>query len=150
MNLTEHFSYAELVHSDLAERHSIQNMPTDPHITANLFFLAEGLERCRAVLGRPMYVTSGYRSPRLNAIVRGARNSAHMTGLAADFKVPDMTARDVCLILRAHPEIGFDQIIHEGSWTHIAFPAEGDAPRASVLTAIFTPGYPVTYREGIA
>lgn len=147
--MTPHFTFAELVQSDLAERHSIPNLP-GPHETGNLYLLAEGLEKCRAILGKPMVISSGYRSQRLNALVRGARNSAHQYGLAADFRVPGMEARDVCMVLKDHHEIGFDQLIHEGTWTHIAFPQEHRPPRFKLLTAIFTPGFPTTYQEGIA
>lgn len=148
--MTPNFTYAELIQSDIAERFGIDNTPDDPHVVSNLYVLASGLERCRAILDKPMIITSGYRSPRLNALVKGARSSAHLSGLAADFRVPGMSARDVCLLLKDHRHIGFDQLIHEGSWTHIAFPAEHRPPRYSVLTAVFRTGAPTTYQEGIA
>ncbi|MDR1020422.1 MAG: peptidase M15 [Synergistaceae bacterium] len=42
------------------------------------------LEEFRSALGRPVVITSGYRCPRHNAAVGGARRSLHLTGRAAD------------------------------------------------------------------
>jgi zinc D-Ala-D-Ala carboxypeptidase len=149
MNLTEHFTLDELLASDMALRHSINNVPADPHITGNLHVLASGLERVRAILARPMVITSGYRNERVNKLVGGSRNSAHLRGLAADFKVPGMSARDVCLIIQNHASIGFETLIMEGTWTHIDFTDAARAPDGTVLTAHFIPGHPTSYSKGI-
>jgi len=151
MNLSANFTLAELVASDYAQRHGINNMPTDPHVLGNLHVLAAGLERCRAILGQqPMIITSGYRSAAVNTAVGGSRRSAHMRGLAADFRVPGMNPRSVCMVLQEHPEVGFDQLIYEGTWTHIAFPENNRKPTGTVLTAIFKPGKPTAYIQGVA
>lgn len=150
MNLSAHFTLAELVASDYALRHGIANTPTDPHVLGNLHVLADGLERCRAILGQPMIISSGYRCPEVNAAVGGSAKSAHMRGLAADFRVPGMNPRAVCLALQDHPEVGFDQLIYEGTWTHIAFPENRHDAGGVVLTAIFKPGKPTTYIQGVA
>lgn len=44
----------------------------------------EAFERMREVIGRPLIVTSGYRSPEHNAAVGGATKSQHMLGTAID------------------------------------------------------------------
>ena len=114
MNLTEHFTLAELTLSEYAIRHCINNQPTDADVLENLHTLADGLERVRQVLRLPIYVTSGYRSPKTNSGVNGSRTSAHMRGLAADIVLPGMNARDVCLKIQgAAAFIGFDQCIYE-------------------------------------
>ena len=46
------------------------------------------LEALRAMWGRPIIVTSGYRCPEHNAWVKGAPESLHMMGQAADVVVP--------------------------------------------------------------
>ena len=46
--------------------------------------LMDALEEMRSRLGKPMIVTSGYRSPAHNRRVGGAKNSQHMYGRAAD------------------------------------------------------------------
>lgn len=61
---------------------------TPPRIAVELGKLARDLEVLRAKLGRPLGVLSGYRCPAHNKAVGGARLSQHMTGKAADIKVP--------------------------------------------------------------
>lgn len=146
MMLTPHFSLEELIRSDVAVRKGIANLP-DEQIIENLKILALGLERIRAILGVPMQITSGYRSPKLNSAVGGSKNSAHMQGFAADFIAPRFgDPKDVCAEIMAHgAEINFDQLINEGKWVHIGFAEE---PRHQVLTAHFSHGG-VTYSRGL-
>lgn len=149
MKLTEHFTFDELVASELGLRHGIPNLPEDTHITGNLHVLARGLERVRLILNRPMVITSGYRSPRVNALAGGARESAHLSGLAADFRVPGMSAREVCLAIKDHASIGYQQLINEGHWTHVSFTDQQTvAPAMETLTAHFHGGR-ATYTKGI-
>lgn len=150
MKLTPHFTLEELVASQTAARRGIDNTP-GPDVLKNLGILAEGLERARALLGAPMLISSGYRCPALNTAVGGARNSAHKSGLAADFIAPGYgTPIQVCRLLEVHAaEIGFDQLIQEGTWVHIGFPAPNAAPRREVLTANFGAGG-TTYSKGLS
>ena len=150
MNLTANFTLEELTASDYAIRHGINNHPVDHTVLSNLHVLADGLERVRAALRMPIFVSSGYRSAKVNSGVGGAKSSAHMLGLAADIHMPGVSPRDVCKALIQHPEIGFDQLISEGTWTHISFPEPEHEPAGMVLTAIFKAGQPTTYVKGIA
>lgn len=132
--LTEHFSLEELTHSDTANARGIDNEPP-PEILANLVKTAELLEEVRRLLGGPITVTSGYRSPALNAAVGGVTKSAHLTGQAADFGCPGFgDPLKVCHAIAAS-SIAFDQLIHEwvggAHWVHIAW---RDDPRRELLT----------------
>lgn len=49
--------------------------------------LLDGLDELREHLGRPIYVSSGYRCPEHNAEVGGVPNSQHVLGNAADIYV---------------------------------------------------------------
>ncbi len=146
--LTEHFSLAELVTSEMAARHDIDNTPP-PEVLANLRdVLAPGLERVREALAHQVViVTSGYRSRVLNAVVNGSRESAHIIGLAADIICPRYgSPLEVCLAIVASG-IAFDQVIAEGpGWCHISF---AGAQRHQALTAHFFPSG-VTYTPGLA
>lgn len=151
MKLTDHFTLEELTGSDYAVRYGLDNTPS-PDVLHNLGLLAQQLEKVRALLeNKPVIVTSGYRSPEVNRKVGGAKNSAHLSGLAADIKVPDYgTPLQVCRLLESYADtLGFDQLIQEGTWTHIAFPAKNTAPRREVLTARFT-STGVSYSRGLA
>lgn len=148
MMLTIHFALAELTHSQTADRRGIDNTPTD-EIVENLMSLAQTLERVRVLLGsRPIVISSGYRSPDLNRAVGGARNSAHLYGLAADFICPGYgTPLQICKAIAASG-IDFDQLIQEGTWVHLGLSQPGQKSRRQVLTANFSSGA-ATYREGL-
>lgn len=134
--LSEHFSLAELTASSTAQRLGIDNTPgleTITHLTA----LAGGLEQVRKLLCAPIHIDSAYRSPALNTAVRGAKDSAHLQGFAADFVCPQFGTPQEIAKLIAKSSIVFDQLIQEGTWVHISF-----APklRRQVLTAHFGAG----------
>lgn len=150
MNLTNNFTLGELTASDFAIRHGINNVPQDAEILENLQLLAQGLERVRAVLNKPVLVNSGYRCPKLNSSIGGAKSSYHLKGLAADIRVPGMSPRDVCRVLEQHQDtIQFRTLIYEGTWTHIDFPDTDESAAGRVLTAIFKDAG-VRYVSGIA
>jgi hypothetical protein len=125
VNLTEHFTLEELVASQNAARLGIDNTPGDD-VKNNLANLAIMLERLRLLLNAPITVTSGYRSPALNAATKGsAKNSAHTKGLAADIIVPRFgnPLQVAHAISESTLMIDIDQLIHEfDSWVHVAIP----------------------------
>src|SRR5437870_9752471 len=126
MMLSEHFSLEELPASEVAARRGIDTTPSAASMR-NLLRLAAGLELVRAARGNnPIHVTSGYRSPRLNQMVGGAKNSMHTQGLAADILCPAFgPPLEVCRAIAASG-IPVHQIIHEfGRWCHVAFAPEG-------------------------
>jgi hypothetical protein len=144
MQLSEHFSLEELVASSTALRLGIDNTPP-PDIVANLRMVAAGLEQARVLLGGiPLHVDSGYRCPALNKAVGGAVASDHMRGLAADI-VCNLKPLTVALLLTRDPRFVYDQLIQEGTWTHLGF---APTMRRQVLTAHFGPGG-TTYTEGL-
>lgn len=134
MNLSPHFTLEELTFSETAVRHAYPNDPPDD-VLSNLRALAAALEMVRYRLGHPVLISSGYRSPQVNAAVGGSRSSSHMKGLAADFRCPNFgdplkVAAEIATIA-----FDFDQIIHEfGRWVHLGIPAPGLAGRKQLLT----------------
>jgi uncharacterized protein YcbK (DUF882 family) len=123
--VTPHFSLAELTHTD---HRSLNNSP-NPGELANLKKLAEFLETVKTTLGgKPVMISSGYRSKAVNDAVGSKDSSQHRLGLAADFRVPGMAPDAVVRALLALP---FDQIIREyDAWTHISI---SDKPRRQAL-----------------
>ena len=149
MHLTEHFTKEELTFSETAVRKGIDNTP-DLDTLDNLTLLAGMLERVRAILRYPITISSAYRSPKLNTAIGGSKSSAHMKGLAADFRCPEFgTPKEICHRLRQEAaRIGFEQLINEQRWVHISAPQFASEPSLQVLTAHFCNG-PVTYTEGL-
>jgi zinc D-Ala-D-Ala carboxypeptidase len=143
MQLSPHFSLAELTVSGWAKENNVSNVPTDTELLENLRFLADGLERIRTILrDQPILISSAYRSDRVNAAVGGVANSAHRLGLAADFTCPSFgTVTHVCRVL-ADSGMEFDQLIWEyGRWVHVGFRRHG-VPRRQLLTKKSgVPGY---------
>lgn len=65
---------------------------------ANLEKLLRAVNKFRAVYGKPMKVTSGYRPAAVNATVPGAaKKSNHMACLAVDFQDSDGKLAEYCL-----------------------------------------------------
>lgn len=140
IQLTPNFALSELIESDQAIRAGIDNTPNSPVVMANLYKLAELLEAVRkACKNNAVLVSSGYRSPNLNALVGGSATSDHMTGEAADFRVPRFG--NPLQVARAIVDSGinFGQLIFEGTWVHISLPDGGPRDR-EILTARFTKG----------
>ncbi|WP_208280577.1 D-Ala-D-Ala carboxypeptidase family metallohydrolase [Massilia oculi] len=144
MHLTPHFTLQELTASQTAARRGIDNRPNIQE-TRNLTRLAETLEQVRALVGRPVIVSSGYRSPALNKAIGGSTTSAHMRGLAADFACNGLTPVELARRI-AESDIVFDQLIYEGTWVHLGLSAA--QPRREVLTAHFKGGR-TAYTKGL-
>ena len=143
--LSEHFTLEELTFSATAQRKQIDNKPP-AEVLENMKRLAAGLEEVRPALGnKPMRINSGYRSPKLNRAVGGARLSAHMAGYAADFVCPEFGSPLKIVKALAATGIQFDKLIQEGTWVHISFAPEA---RRQLLTAHFGPNG-TSYTEGV-
>ncbi|MCX7891024.1 MAG: D-Ala-D-Ala carboxypeptidase family metallohydrolase [Burkholderiales bacterium] len=141
--LSRWYSLARLVASETAAARGIDNTPP-PEVVANLRRLARGLDRVRRLLGHPLEISSGYRSPALNAAVGGASGSQHTQGLAVDFCCPGFGAPLAVADAVARSDIDYDTVLLEyGRWVHLSF---APAPRRRLLT-IYDDG--AGYREGI-
>ena len=134
MNLTAHFTLEELTASETAERNGWDNTPNEQEL-ANLVRLAEFLEQVKEVLaGKPIIISSGLRTKKVNDAVGSKDTSQHRIGCAADFKVPGMTPDEVVKAIVASG-IEYDQVIREfDRWTHISIPNSINfSPRAQAL-----------------
>jgi hypothetical protein len=134
MNLTPHFTLEELTASETAERNGWDNSPNDQEL-ANLTRLADFLEQVKVVLdGKPIMISSGLRTKKVNDAVGSKDSSQHRTGCACDFRVPGMTPDEVVRKIIASG-ISFDQVIREfDRWTHISIPNSDDtSPRKQAL-----------------
>ena len=148
MMLSSHFSLAEMIASDTALRHGINNAP-GPHEIDNLKRLcALVLEPLRAAIGQPIRITSGYRSSLLNTLVGGSRTSDHCAGRAADIQVPGTSPLSLARAIESL-DLPVQQVIHEfGAWCHVGIAYAGAAPRGQTLTAVKAAGR-TQYLQGI-
>lgn len=129
--LSRHYSLADLIRSETAQRCGIDNHPP-AHLLDNLRRLAAGLDRVHELLGHPLEISSAYRCPILNEAVGGTARSQHCEGLAADFVCPDYGPPMAIARVIADSVIEFDQCILEfGRWVHLSF---SPAPRGRLLT----------------
>lgn len=146
MQLTEHFNLKEFTRSSTAKARGINNTlsPTaeaDLSVIRNLKNLCvQVLEPLREHISRPLVISSGYRSPRLNAAVGGAANSQHLSGQAADLKIPSVAeAREWMRWIMDNTT--FDQLILEhnksGShWIHVSCKPNPEENRHQVISTL--------------
>lgn len=134
MNLSPHFTFKELTVSEIADRHGINNIPSDPSIIANLKILAKGLEHVRTLLNRPILVNSAYRCLHVNQLLGSKPTSQHVKGLAADIISPLFGSPQDIIKKIVSSTIEYDQVILEfDRWIHISFAEEGKEPRKQAL-----------------
>lgn len=130
MNLSPNFHLSEFTTSQTAERRGIDNSPP-PDVLEALKHTAQMMELVRSTLGKPILVSSGYRSPELNRAVGGSATSQHTKGQAVDFTSPGFgTPREIVEAIRK-TSIPYDQLILEfDRWVHISF---APSPRKQAL-----------------
>ena len=106
----------------MTSHRQFDNTPNAAEI-ANLTRLAQFLELVKAKLdGKPIMVSSAFRSKQVNDSVGSKDTSQHRLGCAADIRVPGMTPDQVVRAIMGHG-LYFDQIIREfDAWTHISIP----------------------------
>lgn len=117
------FKMSELIHSDIAAKHKINNMPDINSLDNMLDLITYCLQPIREKIGKPMIITSGYRCSTLNnhPEVRGVKNSQHTTGQAVDFVITGLTPDQIIEKIKSSG-VEFDQLINEyNRWVHISF-----------------------------
>ena len=156
MRLSEHFTLGELTRSATADRHGLTNHPVEEAHLINLRALCmRVLQPLRDHVGRPVTVTSGYRSPSVNALVGGVADSQHTMGQAADIVCRDVAALDLAHILSAIA-LPVDQLIYEvrqqaggrrTRWLHVSHSRHGN--RGEIMTAFKRPGHRTVTGQGL-
>ena len=122
--LSEHFTLQEMTRSQTASRKGIRNDPPAAAVRALTLLCENVLEKVRAHFDKPVIVSSGYRSPRLNRAIGGSASSQHCQGEAADFTVPGESNKAVCEWMERN--LNYDQLIYEhgeGGWIHVSWSA---------------------------
>jgi len=111
MKLSENFSLAEMTKSQTATRKGINNEPSTDHIE-NLIHLAKTiLQPVREHFGKPVMISSGYRSPALCEAIGSSAKSQHAKGEAADFEIDGVDNKELAAWIADNCD--FDQLILE-------------------------------------
>jgi zinc D-Ala-D-Ala carboxypeptidase len=135
--ITSHFTWEEMLFSEYAVRHGIDNRPATDALSNSIIATAFQLEIIRTLLAEPIRVLSGYRCRTLNAAIGGSTTSAHMQGMAADI-IPTGLSRYDAAARIASSSLDFDQLILEyyssptSGWIHVGF--SRTKPRRQLLT----------------
>lgn len=108
--LGKYFTIKEFTYSNTAQRELITNVPTPRQMMAIRYMVCHLLDPLRALIGKPIHITSGYRAPELNKLVGGSVTSQHMLGEAVDIKVRGMQAKELSKII-AESGLPFGQLI---------------------------------------
>lgn len=140
MKLSPNFTLAEFTVSEEAKRRGLSNQPGYEHL-ANMRVTALGMEMVRLLLGgRPITITSAYRSPAVNRAVGGTDTSAHPMGFAVDFRAGGLSSYYAAKLLVG--QLPYDQLIYEPSRkvVHISFDPR---LRMQTLTQRGGPGSPM-------
>jgi len=125
--LTKNFSLHELIKSETAARHDMENNPGPAEI-GNLTELAgKILQPIRDHFQKGVHINSGFRHPDVNAKVGGSRTSDHCKGMAADLEIPGVANADLANWVKDNLE--FTQLILEfytpgipdSGWVHVSY-----------------------------
>jgi hypothetical protein len=130
MKLSGHFSLAELTKSQTATRKGIDNQPTLDHIENLTELCTHVLEPTRRNFGKPMVISSGYRSEELCEAIGSSKNSQHAKGEAADFEMFGVDNKELAKYIKNN--LVFDQLILEfynpddpsSGWVHCSYSKE--------------------------
>ncbi len=152
MQLSKNFSLEEMIKSETALRHGMDNTPGKAEI-ANMVALCEKvLQPIRDHYAKGVKVNSGYRDPEVNAKVGGSKTSDHCKGMAADIEIPSVPNHELAEWISKNLE--FTQVILEfytpgipdSGWVHVSYdPAD---LKKQELTAVRRDGKTV-YLQGL-
>jgi zinc D-Ala-D-Ala carboxypeptidase len=150
--LTKNFSLAEMVKSETALRHGMENNPGPDELNNLLTLCANVLQPIRDHYQKGVKVNSGYRSPDVNVRVGGSKNSDHTRGMAADIEIPGVPNAELAAYIRDN--LNYTQVLLEfhtpgipdSGWVHVSYDEKN--LKKQVLTAIRRDGKTV-YLPGL-
>lgn len=121
----KYFTIGEMVSSTTADRKGINNRCSKESLANIIRLINNVLDPLREAYGKPIRVTSGYRSEELNQVVGGSPTSDHRLGRAADIVGTPATKEENEKLFGLIISLGlpFDQLIDEKdySWVHVSY-----------------------------
>jgi predicted RecB family nuclease len=142
MKISKHVAYSEVIHSDTASRKGIENIPSIEQLVSIKELAINIFEPLRRHFKVPIYISSGFRSAKLNKALKGANNSQHLANNGAAFDLDadrygKITNTDIFSYILDNLE--FDQLIAEFEdngqprWIHVSYKCQDN--RKQVLIA---------------
>jgi hypothetical protein len=127
MQLTENFSLNEMIKSETALRHGLDNTPGEQEIENLRLLCQQVLQPLRDAWQRGIKVNSGFRHPNVNAAVGGSKTSDHCRGQAADIEIPGVSNYDLAKYIEQY--FDYTQLILEfytpgipdSGWVHVSY-----------------------------
>lgn len=123
--LSKNFTLGELTYSETAERLGIDNTPDAEQVSNLKVLTTELLQPIRDRIKRPIVISSGFRSLKLNRKLKSEDNSQHLAGQAADIKALGLTNYQLAKYI-VDSGLDFDQLILEfytgpgTGWVHLS------------------------------
>jgi hypothetical protein len=143
--ISKYVSYKEVTHSNQAQALRIGNTPNAEQL-GNLKLVCTNIfDKVREHFGKPIGISSGFRSIELNTRIGGSKSSQHMEGKALDIDADihgGLNNKELFDWIKNN--CTFDQLIWEfgsenaPSWVHVSFNKEGN--RGQILRAVKSGG----------
>ena len=83
----------------LTEKFWLSEFACDDQVDIDMRLVKE-LQKLRDFIGKPINITSGYRTPERNKRIGGSSKSKHMEGIAADIYVDGMSTEELYYIVK--------------------------------------------------
>ena len=141
--ICKYLTIGEVIRSESAKRNNISNMPTAEHLENMKALGTNVFDKVREHIGKPIGLSSGYRSEALNNAIKGSsKTSQHCKGEAFDIDADihgGTTNKEIFDFIRLN--LDFDQMIWEfgndaqPDWVHVSYKISG-GNRKSILKAI--------------
>lgn len=133
--ISKHISYTEATRSNTAKKLGIPNGPNPSQLEAMKLLAEKVFEPVRKFFGAPIYVSSFFRSKKVNEAIKGANTSQHLcnNGAAMDLDADvygKISNKEIFLYILNNLE--FDQLIWEfgtdsnPDWVHVSYKKTGN------------------------
>lgn len=133
--ISEHIAYEEAIRSQTAIRKGINNEPDLDTVKRMIHVAINCFEPVRRWYGKPLIVSSFYRSPELNKAVGGSETSQHCKGEAIDIDTGNREENKKIFEWLKDNLPEWDQLIDEYdfSWVHISLKKEGNRKQILII-----------------
>jgi len=122
--ISKYVSLKEATRSTIAARYNIDNTPGEEELQNMIMVATKCFDPLREHFGKPIYISSFYRSPKVNHLAGGSDTSHHMRGMAIDIDGDVYGSPSNAEIFEwLKNNVKFTQLIQEYnfSWVHISY-----------------------------